>query len=304
MNTLSVLVVDDELGIRHSIERALRNHAVIVPEVDGEVNFSVDTASSGEEALEKIEGKIPDILLLDHKMGGMTGIEVVEKLVERQLNVLTIMITAFATIETAVRATKSGAFDFIPKPFTPVELKETVRKAASHLLIQKHARQLAEEKRRVRFEFIRVLGHELKAPLGAIESYLSILKNRTAGDKIEAYDHMVDRCLLRAEGMRKLITDLLDMTRIESGEKNRELREIDVAEAAESAIENVKIKAVDREIKLNLSVDVPARMVGDPGEVEIVLNNLVSNAVKYNRDGGRVDVCLGGDNEWVKNLCQ
>ena len=142
MNTLSVLVVDDELGIRHSIERALRNHTVVVPEVDGEVGFSVDTAGSGEEALEKIEDRIPDILLLDHKMGGMTGIEVVEELVKKQLNVLTIMITAFATIETAVRATKSGAFDFIPKPFTPSELKETVRKAASHLVIQRQARQL------------------------------------------------------------------------------------------------------------------------------------------------------------------
>ena len=126
------------------------------------------------------------------------------------------------------------------------------------------------------------------------------MKNRTAGDSIEAYDHMVDRCLLRAEGMRKLITDLLDMTRIESGEKNRELREIDVAEAAESAIENVKIKAADRRIELKLRVDVPAGMIGDPGEIEIVLNNLVSNAVKYNRDGGQVDVCLGGDEEWVK----
>jgi DNA-binding NtrC family response regulator len=86
-------------------------------------------------------------MLLDHKMGGMTGLDVLANSPKRR-DMLVIMITAFATIETAVRATKSGAFDFIAKPFTPDELKDTVRKAASHLLSHRQARRLAEEKRK------------------------------------------------------------------------------------------------------------------------------------------------------------
>ena len=134
---------------------------------------------------------------------------------------LTIMITAYASIETAVTATKRGAYDFLAKPFTPDELKSTIRKAAARLILAKQARKLAEEKRQVRFEFIRVLGHELKAPLNAVAGYLRMFKERSLGDDPAAYDEGIDRSLIRIDGMQKLIADLLDLTQIESGRKNR-----------------------------------------------------------------------------------
>ncbi len=299
MEALRVLVVDDEAGIRHGITRALRNYTVRLPEMDGEVRFEVETAGSGEEALQAIDAHAPDLMLLDYKLGGMSGIDVLKRLGRREPDMLTIMITAFATIETAVRATKSGADDFIAKPFTPDELRETVRKAAAHLLVQRQARRLAEEKRRVRFEFITVLGHELKAPLAAIESYLTIAKNRTAGTDLAAYDEMFDRCLLRAEGMRKLIADLLDLTRIESGQKKRELAEVDVTLLAQALLDSARPAAAQRQIALSLTAPGPLTMTADRGELEIVLSNLVSNAIKYNRDGGRVEVRLSADDAWL-----
>ena len=64
------------------------------------------------------------------------------------------MITAYATLDTAVQATKRGAHDFLAKPFTPDELKSTIYKAAKHLMLQREARRLAAEKRQVRFQFI------------------------------------------------------------------------------------------------------------------------------------------------------
>lgn len=299
MDKLRILVADDEAGMRHSIARALEKYTLTLPEIEGEVGFSVEGVPSGEEALEKIDAAAPDLLLLDHKMGGMSGLGVLEKLAGRDLDMLTIMVTAFATIETAVRATKSGAFDFIAKPFTPDELKETIRKSASHLLVQRAARKLAAEKHRVRFEFISVLGHELKSPLGAIENYLNIMKDRTLGADLSAYDDAINRCRLRAEGMQKLIIDLLDLTRIESGQKKRELGEVDVAAAAQGAIDGVAPAAQKRGISVNLSAAGPCTLTADRGEIEIILNNLVSNAVKYNRDGGRVDVRLTGDEDRI-----
>jgi two-component system, sensor histidine kinase and response regulator len=209
------------------------------------------------------------------------------------------MITAFATLETAIRATKSGAFDFLAKPFTPDELKETIRKAAGHLVVQRQARKLAAEKRRVRFEFISVLGHELKAPLAAIEGYLNILRDHALGDDVAAYDQVVQRCLIRGDGMRKLILDLLDMTRIESGQKQRELTRSDVREIARHAMETVRPSAEQRQITVELHGSEPVPMTADRSEVEIILNNLLSNAVKYNRDGGRVDVKIQFDDTRV-----
>ena len=299
METLHVLVVDDEPGMRYAVVRALRPFKVHLPEIEGEARFEVEEAESGEQALARIAEQPPDIMLLDHKMGGMTGVEVLNELRRQERDILTIMITAFATLETAVRATKSGAFDFIAKPFTPEELKDAVRKASGHLVNQRQARKLAAEKRRVRFEFISVLGHELKTPLAAIEGYLNMIQSRALGEQVADYDQAVDRCLLRAEGMRKLIRDLLDITRMESGQKRRELQRVDVQESAASALDTVRPLAEERRITLDLQAPGPVSMTADADEIQIILNNLLSNAVKYNREAGRVDVRLGGDDQRV-----
>ena len=298
-DTLRVLVVDDEAGMRHAVIRALRAYKVHLPDVEGEVAFNVDQAASGEEALALIATRPPDIMLLDHKMGGMSGIDVLHELARQERDVLTIMITAFATLETAIRATKSGAFDFLAKPFTPDELKETIRKAAGHLVVQRQARKLAAEKRRVRFEFISVLGHELKAPLAAIEGYLNIIRDRALGEEVGAYEQVVQRCLVRSDGMRKLILDLLDMTRIESGQKKRELTRVDVREIARAALDTVRPAAEERHVTLALQGSEPVPITADRGEIEIIFNNLLSNAVKYNREGGRVDVRIHFDDTRV-----
>jgi hypothetical protein len=295
MQSLRVLVVDDEPGMRMGVARALRDYTVHIADLDCEVAFDVDQAESGEIALEKIDQHRPDILLLDYKLPGLNGLDVLERTSDLQGEMLTVMVTAYASLETAITATKRGAYDFLAKPFTPQELKNTVQKTAGRLMLTRQARRLAEEKRKVRFQFISVVAHELKAPLAAIEGYLQIIDDKTLGDDLAAYDQMVDRSLVRLEGMRKLIYDLLDMTRIEAGTKKRQFETLDLQQLAASAIETVTTQAEKRGIEVQLHVEGPTEMDGDRGELEIILNNLLSNAVKYNRDGGRVDVTLGGD---------
>jgi signal transduction histidine kinase len=288
-------VADDEPGMRAGVARALRDFTVSVPDVGATVRFEVDQAGTGEQAIEKIGAAAPDILLLDYKLPGMSGLDVLDRVAPRHEQVLTIMITAYASLETAVSAIKRGAYDFLAKPFTPEELKITIRKAAGRIVLAQQARRLAEEKRQVRFQLISVLAHELKAPLAAVEGYLRILKDKSAGDDPKVYDHMVERTLVRTEGMRKLIIDLLDMTRIESGQKQREFTDVDLAEAARTALETVSAEAAGRAITLHLGAEAPLRLWADRGEIEMILNNLITNAVKYNRDGGRVDVALRRD---------
>lgn len=288
--TVRVLIVDDEPGMRQGAERALRGLVLSLPDVNGEVRFAVETAGTGEEALEKIGSA--DILLLDHKLPGMSGLEVLNHVSKHQTNVLTIMITAYASLETAITATKLGAYDFLAKPFTPEELKASVRKAAKHLVLQRHAKRLAEEKRRIRFEFISVLAHELKSPLNAIEGNLNILKDGAAAGDPATGKRMVERSLVRLDGMRKLISDLLDLTRIESGQRERSIRRLDLPELARGSIELFAGDAARRGVTVTLGTPDGVELWADPGEVEIVLNNLVSNAIKYNREGGTVNVTL------------
>jgi signal transduction histidine kinase len=202
------------------------------------------------------------------------------------------MITAYATLETAIEATTRGAHDVLPKPFTPDDLRVAMRRAVRHYLIQRDARRLALEKRQVRFQFISVLGHELKAPLAAVEGFLQILKDGAAGNDPAITARVIDRALTRTEGMRKLIVDLLNLTRIESGQRRRELVDVDLREAALASIETVSAGAKERGITVALHAPDHAPLVADRTELEIIFNNLVSNAVKYNRDGGQVHVTI------------
>jgi hypothetical protein len=95
--------------------------------------------------------------------------------------------------------------------------------------------------------------------------------------------------------MRKMITDLLDLTRIESGERKRDVSEVDVREIVHTSIDTATPEAQERSISISFPENGPVLMQADRSELEIVFNNLITNAVKYNRDGGRVDVELHAD---------
>jgi len=117
MDKKPVLVVDDEKNIRLTFSETMT-----------QMGFDTRTASNGEEALTKIQGAEFDLVLLDLRMPGMDGIEVLRRIRERCPKVRVIMITAHGTVESAVEAMKLGAVDFIQKPCTPDEIRELVGK--------------------------------------------------------------------------------------------------------------------------------------------------------------------------------
>jgi two-component system, sensor histidine kinase and response regulator len=291
--TLRVLVVDDEAGMRSGIARVLARWSLRLPELcERALRLEVAAADTGEAALEQIAARPPDLLLLDQRLPGASGLEVLSRLPALAPQVLTIMVTADATLATAVAATKRGAFDFLAKPFTPDELRAVVLKAARQALLQRQARHHAAEKRRIRFEFLSVLAHELKAPLAAVEGYLLAMQGAALGPDITRYAPAIERSLARLDGMRRLVADLLDMTRIESGERRRELCPLDVVELARGALEAVRADAEAHQLSLSLKADGPLIVRADRVELELVLGNLLTNAVKYNRPGGRVELSL------------
>jgi len=285
--TLQVVMVDDEEALCQGVRRIIERYKVHVADVLVDAAYSFRYFTSGEGFLEYLsEGGEVDLLLLDLKLPGVGGMDVLDALSSQGREVLTIMITAYATFETAVKATKLGAYDFLAKPFTPDELRYALRKATQQLILSKQARKLAEEKRQVRFNFISVLAHELKAPLNAVEGYLNILRTTEEDQNLQ----MIERSIVRVDGMKKLIGDLLDLTRIESGQRERIIKRLDLRELARASMELFAVDAERRGISMELDADEGIELWADAGEAEIVFNNLVSNAVKYNRDGGKVSV--------------
>lgn len=146
IETLRVLVADDELGMRLGVRRTISPMKLPVPEVDREVRFEVLEAADGREAIAKLESETFDILLLDHKMPDLSGLDVLDHLREKGIKVVTIMITGFASLETAVTATARGAYDFLAKPFTPAALSDVLRKAATLVVLTKEVQRLRATK--------------------------------------------------------------------------------------------------------------------------------------------------------------
>lgn len=292
MSKLNLLIVDDEPGIRSGVERVLRNFSVGYPFMNEDFTYNIIEAETGERAIEIIESQSIDIVLLDNKLPGMDGIEVLEYIKTKEYDISVMMITSYASLDLAVKATNNGAFNFVPKPFTPQELKTSVENITKNLFLRRMTRQMKDEGRQVRFQFLSVLSHELKSPLNAIEGYLRIMKEKQVGDSVDDYMEMINRSMERIKGMRNLIFDLLDLTRIESGKKTRDLRSVDMHDIAKEVIATVEPLAIQRNIQIHLDCDENTWITADKNEMEIILNNFVSNAVKYNKENGKVYITI------------
>ncbi|MBI4417796.1 MAG: sigma-54-dependent Fis family transcriptional regulator [Ignavibacteriales bacterium] len=131
MNT--ILVVDDEKSVRESIK--------LILEYEG---YSIHFAENGPQALAKVQGGDTHLVLLDVKMAGMDGLEVLQKIREKNQELPVVMISGHGTIETAVEATKLGAFDFLPKPLDRDKLIITVRNALDRARLTQEYRSLQE----------------------------------------------------------------------------------------------------------------------------------------------------------------
>ena len=292
MDRLSVLVVDDEPGIRSGVKRILSGHVASFPFMDEDYAYECREAATGEEALELIDEQLPDIILLDNKLPGMSGIEVLEIIQQRKLDVIVAMITSYASLEVAARATDDGARDFIPKPFTPAELKSSIDLITKQYFLKRITGKMKEEGKKIRYQFLSVLSHELKSPLNAMEGYLRMMQDRELGESLKDYDQVLERSLQRVEGMRSLIMDLLDFTRIRLERKEEKIEHVNLRERAELSISTIRPLAIQRNITVTYSGREDCFFDADPGDVDIMMNNLLSNAVKYNREGGSAEISV------------
>jgi two-component system, sensor histidine kinase and response regulator len=98
--------------------------------MDEDFEFELTDAGTGEEAIEILNAQKVDVVLLDNKLPGMDGIEVLEHINKQQMDVAVMMITSYASLELAIKATRNGAYNFMPKPFTPQELRSSIENVA------------------------------------------------------------------------------------------------------------------------------------------------------------------------------
>jgi two-component system, sensor histidine kinase and response regulator len=304
MKKLNLLIVDDENSIRVSGRTVLSDVIIKLPYLDDEYGFDIRTADSAEKATSLIKESAPDIIVLDNILPGMSGTDLLDMIEQDEsMDPVVIMITGKADEHIAIEATAKGAFDFISKPFTPRDLRSSVYKAAKHRILNLKVLSMTEEKKKEKFEFVRVLAHELKSPLAAVEGYLRIIEGRMKGEELSSYNDMVDRSIIRLEGMRRLIMDLLDLTKIDTGVKTRNLESVNIKDTVNFCLDGVKNMAKDKNVTISYDID-DFQATLDAGEFQIILNNLLTNAVKYNVEGGKIFLDVKNKGKGVEIICK
>src|SRR3972149_5093044 len=417
----NILVIDDEQIMREGCSRILSK--------DG---WAVITAENGNQGLDEyqIRSESMDVILLDLMMPGMSGMEVLERLRTVDPTLLVIVIPGYATVESAVEAMKKGAYDFIPKPFTPDQLRIVVKRALERRALQKEAdflrgererslRDIATEKSKIKTiincmgdgvlvcdrdscmvltnpaasrmlnipepsllgnflsqsnlplelsrtieesltakgtdytsisqelsfgesgeiflrahtapvrndigetmgsvtvlqdishlkeldkmksEFIAMVAHELRAPIGAVEQQLSVILGKMAGEGTEKKEHLLLRAKERIKGLLTLIKDLLDLSKIEAGKMVQYKEPLSLQEVIQKVVDLMRAEAEHKGIDLQFSASPKIPLIhADRNSMEGIFTNLISNAIKYTPEGGKVWVRLAEEGGFVKS---
>lgn len=297
-----ILVIDDEEGIRAGCRRALE------PE-----GYIVETAATGQEGLRRFREGNFDLVLIDVLLPDMRGVDLLAPILEKDPDVVCVVITGYATVELAVQAIRSGAYDFLSKPFTADVLRMTVAQGLERRRltlearrlqkIEEEARELARAKEelerldRFKTTFMLMVAHELRAPLNALQSFLwAILKGYIPP---EEQQEVLGRAVQRVQELLDLVDDLLKLAAAKS-EKGLEKREpVSLADVLEKVALLFRKEAEAK--GLSWAVEIGARPIvrADPDQMAQVWSNLISNAVKYTPKGGRVRVALEERDGWA-----
>jgi len=350
-----LLVVDDEESV------AITMGAIL--EMDG---YDVDTVTNGSAALARLRRETFDLVLTDLRLDDMDGLTIIGEVQRLSPDTVSIILTGYASLESAIKALREGAYDYLIKPCDVEELRLVVARGLErrHLALQLKARvedleranatigslnadlqrrvdqataalqermlelsrandeiaslyhaaqhnlEQLQELDRLKSRFLSMASHELKTPLTSISGLAQVLLRRMSRRlevgwptqdewQQEQHAHVERLALLTAQTGRlgRLIDELLDVSRIESGKLDFRYGEVDLNQLARDVAHRMQLTTTQHAIVVIAENEAGAQIAADRDHLEQVLDNLISNAIKYSPEGGRIEVQVADRDE-------
>ena len=306
-----LLVVDDEENLRITTSAILEKEGYVV-----------DTASSGDEAVALLAQTDYDLVLTDLHMEHGEGLAVLNEIRLHSPLTISVVLTGFASVESAIAALQEGAYDYLVKPCDIEVMKHTIRRGVEHrklMLAEQKARADLEQlnldleqriiertaeltrlnaeladANRAKDVFLATLSHELRTPLTPVVGWIKLLRSGNLDQKSvsQALDAIERNAWLQA----RLIDDLLDTSRIATGKLQFEPRPTDFNVAVKAALETVRALAASRRIDISIQLSPETLIVmAEPVRLQQIAWNLLSNAIKFTEPGGTVTVITDND---------
>ncbi len=300
MSRARILIVDD-------LPEKLLVYSSLLEDIDAEII----QARSGTEALKRVlEGSFA-VILLDVNMPDIDGLETATLIRGHRNGRHTpiIFITAYADEMQTARGYALGAVDYILSPIVAPVLRTKVQvfvdlyKAHAALALSNQELETRVKERtaeleqlsRLKDEFLATMSHELRTPLNAIFGWVTLLRTRRLDEPTQ--ERALETIERNARAQKRLIEDLLDVSRIVTGKVALEIMPVDPRRVVEAALETMQPAAQAKGITVVPLLDTGAATVrGDFARLQQIVCNLLSNAIKFTPSGGQVDVCLAHRN--------
>lgn len=284
-----ILVVDDEVGMREGCRRALTS-----------AGFRVDTAEHAADGLRKLREESFDLVLVDMMMPGMSGLELLERIRERDPHTACVMITGYATVDLAVQAMKQGAGSFLPKPFTSDELLTAVlsglEERRQHLARldqeaqEEDARQIERARQdlarldAVQSRFMLVLVHELRNPAGVLKNYVQLMRSGYVDD--DEWDDYLEKLDGRASQLLNMLDELLELSHLKALDQPPQSSPLPVADVLEEVVRELSAAADRRGVTVSTEVRSRPAVLAQRSHVRSLWSHLIDNAIQYTPGSG------------------
>jgi signal transduction histidine kinase len=289
-----IIVVDDNLENLTALKNTLKDIYEVYPSPSALKMFDL---------LEHIQ---PDLILLDVEMPGMNGYEAANKLKSngKHRHIPVMFLTAMDDEESEMEGLRLGAVDYIHKPFVAPLLLQRIKTHLSLMEQQREIENLLELKTneislreaaenearnasRAKSEFLSRMSHEIRSPLNAVIGMINIASNENDIQKIKSY---LGKAGSAAKYMLGVINDILDMSKIEENKLELSYSEFSFEKMLANIIDITKIRGEEKHqhIDVNVNKNVPVFIVGDELRLSQVITNLLTNAIKFTPDNGKI----------------
>jgi len=297
---LKVLIVEDNPNDAFIVKKRLQK--------DSAFDYEITHALSGEEALSILEKEACNIVLLDYNLPKKGGLEILEEIKQKNIEVPVVMVTGQGDEIVAAQLIKEGALDYLPKrenyeDAVPFMIRKTIaefRSKAERERLQKEIALRKEELERVnaqlmeldrmKSDFVANVAHELRTPLTIIKGNLDNIDKGFAGDVQPKQKEILGDVFKVINRLSRLVSDLLDLSKIESGKMELNKENMDIAALACEIVKTFEALAGSKNI--GLVKEFPDKAVtvnADKDKLTQVFINLIGNAVKFT-DKGKVTV--------------
>jgi len=285
----TILCVDDEPIIRELCAEVLDNYHVLA-------------AENGIEALNILETIKIDLVLSDVRMPKLNGLDLLQKIKERQPDLVVVLMTGFSDSELILKALKAGADDFITKPIDIVQLNTTVETVCEKQSLRQELVELKQTDK-LKNDFLGLISHKLKTPATAISLFIQNIADGIESPNDTDFKQMLALVQTETAHLEQLIQDLLYFSEAILQEKNQQLEPTDLGMIVNRITLASQPSADDHQVKLISLIEPPLPrelLVLNSQKINFAIRALLDNAIKFTPEGGSVTVTGEMDEELVR----